>query len=190
MPIQHAGPENVFALPTVFAQLPDSVLSLPGTRPQDTCLVISAALWESFHRLSLYVEALCLHEWSLFTESVTQDPGVAATRGAIYALLTARPDNRRPLSWERNQIDLLLLENVSFTCPWTQKQLTQPQHYDLDHLLPLAVYPINELWNLLPVDRAFNQQVKRDRLPSPQRLLAAQPLVQAAYTNYSHSASL
>jgi hypothetical protein len=42
-----------------------------------------------------------------------------------------------------NQIDTLLQEQVVFTCPWTQKLLTQPQHYDLDHLVPLALYPIN-----------------------------------------------
>jgi hypothetical protein len=54
-------------------------------------------------------------------------------------------------AWERNQIDILLEEHTVFTCPWTQRPLTQPHHYDLDHLVPLSLYPINELWNLLPV---------------------------------------
>ena len=30
-------------------------------------------------------------------------------------------------------------------------------------LLPLSFYPVNELWNLLPVDRAFNQRTNRRR---------------------------
>lgn len=192
MPIQYAGPGqwSLFAKPQRFDQLPDSILPLPGTLPQDVCLVVEFSLWEAFHRLSLYVEALCLHEWSLFTESVTQDEGRRITRGEVYTLLTARPDNRRPLSWERNQIDILLQEQVSFTCPWTQKRLTQPQQYDLDHLLPLAVYPINELWNLVPVDRTFNQHTKRDRVPTASRLAAAEPLLAAAYATYHHSAAL
>ena len=192
MPIKYAGPGHwsVFDAPARYDQLPPNVLPLPGTQPQDTCLVVPASLWEAFHRLSLYVEALCLHEWCLFTEGVTQDNDRQATRGEVYTLLTARPDNRRPLSWERNQVDILLHENHHFTCPWTQKRLTQPQDYDLDHLLPLAVYPVNELWNLLPVDRAFNQHTKREKVPTPQRLAAAEPLLAGAYTSYLHSPAL
>jgi hypothetical protein len=38
-------------------------------------------------------------------------------RGAVYRLLTDQPDNRRPLTLERNRIDLLLLEGPSFECP-------------------------------------------------------------------------
>jgi hypothetical protein len=192
MPIKYAGPGHwsVFDAPARYDQLPPAVLPLPGTQPQDTCVVVPASLWEAFHRLSLYVEALCLHEWCLFTEGVTQDNERQAARGEVYTLLTARPDNRRPLSWERNQVDILLHENHYFICPWTQKRLTQPQHYDLDHLLPLAVYPVNELWNLLPVDREFNQHTKRDKVPNAQRLTAAEPLLAAAYTTYHQSPAL
>lgn len=84
-------------------------------------------------------------------------------------------------------MDVLLLEQVRFTCPWTQKPLTQPGHYDLDHLLPLSLYPINELWNLVPVDRHFNQRVKCDRVPSGPRLLAAEPFLAATYAAYHRS---
>ncbi|MBJ6146138.1 HNH endonuclease domain-containing protein [Hymenobacter sp. BT559] len=186
MPIRYAGPAqwSIFPLPTQLQQLPPATLALPGSLPTDMCVLITASLWQAFHRLSLYVEALCIHEWSLFTEGVAQVSTDATTRGAIYTLLTARPDNRRPLTWERNQIDILLQEHVVFTCPWTQKLLTQPQHYDLDHLVPLSLYPINELWNLLPVDREFNQRTKRDRVPSAQRLASAVPHFTSAYANY------
>ncbi|WP_210116295.1 hypothetical protein [Hymenobacter fodinae] len=87
-------------------------------------------------------------------------------------------------------MDILLHERVSFTCPWTQKRLTYPHHYDLDPLLPLVVYPINELWNLLPVDRNFNQRVKRDRVPSGERLRHAEPHFITAYENYGKSTRL
>ncbi|GAB3307990.1 HNH endonuclease domain-containing protein [Hymenobacter tenuis] len=192
MPVQHAGPGHwtVFAKPIHFHQLPAAILTIPGAKPQELCVVVPSTLWEAFHRLSLYVEALCLHEWSLFTERVAQEANQLVTRGQIYSLLTSRPDNRRPLSWERNQVDLLLHEQVHFICPWTQKRLTQPQHYDLDHLLPLSVYPVNELWNLLPVDRQFNQHIKRDRVPDATRLFSAEPLLAQAYATYQKSAPL
>ena len=192
MPVKYAGPGHwsVFDAPVRYDYLPPSILPLLGTLPPDVCIVVPASLWEAFHRLSLYVEALCLHEWCLFTEGVVQDHDRQAARGEVYTLLTARPDNRRPLSWERNQVDILLHENHHFTCPWTQKRLSQPQHYDLDHLLPLAVYPINELWNLLPVDRDFNQHTKRDKVPDARRLTAAEPLLAAAYSTYYRSPAL
>lgn len=192
MPIKYAGPGHwsVFDEPARYTQLSATILPLPGTQPQDTCVIITPALWEAFHRLSLYVEALCLHEWCLFTEGVTQHNNRQVPRGEVYTLLTARPDNRRPLSWERNQVDVLLHENHHFICPWTQKIISSSSHYDLDHLLPLAVYPVNELWNLLPVDREFNQQVKRDKVPTAQRLTNAEPLLTAAYSTYLRSPAL
>jgi hypothetical protein len=189
MPIRYAGPEQwtIFDKPTRLNSLPASILSLPGTESRELCVVISSALWAAFHRLSLYLEALSIHEWCLFTEGVSQGEGHTVTRGQVYSLLTARPDNRRPLKWERNQVDLLLLERIAFTCPWTRKLIQRPGDYDLDHLLPLAVYPVNELWNLLPVDREFNQRIKRDRVPSSQRLQEAEPWLAAAYKGYAHS---
>ena len=192
MPVKYAGPGQwtVFAKPARLRELPPGVSPLPGTGAADWCLVISAPLWQAFRRLSLYIEALTLHEWSVFTQGVAQGEAGGCTRGAAYTLLTARPDNRRPLTWERNHVDVLLFEHVPFTCPWTQKRLTQPGQYDLDHLLPLSLYPINELWNLVPVDRAFNQRIKRDRIPSDQRLAAAKPLLAAAYDNYLRSTAL
>jgi HNH endonuclease len=185
MPIRHAGTneQNVFAAPV---RLRDAVATaLPGTDPAERCLLVPAYLWRASHRLSLYVEALCVHEWSLFTEQLG-----AAPRGAVYALLTARPDNRQALTWERNHVNVLLMEQHSFVCPWTGKLITRPDEYDLDHLLPLSFYPVNELWNLLPVDRRFNQHTKRNRLPSAASLAAALPGLAASYGTYGHSNAL
>jgi len=184
------GEWSVFLKPDRLERLPATVMSLPGTSPKDVCVVVSASLWQTFHQLSLYIEALAIHEWSLFTEGVVRESANPITRGDIYSLLTARPDNRRPLSWERNQVDILLLEQVTFTCPWTQRRITKPSQYDLDHLLPLTLYPINELWNLLPVDRHFNQHIKRDRVPSKEKLAGAEPYFAASYSLYSKSLPL
>jgi hypothetical protein len=188
-PIQYAGPGNwtVFPRPEVFANLAHHAAAVPGVTGSDRCVLVSRELWDGFLDLSLWIEALSIHEWSLFTESVTQ-PGLArVSRGRAYTLLTERPDNRRPLDWERNQIDLLLMEGRVFECPWTGKPLRRPVDYDLDHLLPVSLYPINELWNLAPTDRQFNQHVKRDRLPSHELLLAAAPRLEHTYQHYSRS---
>ena len=118
MPIKHAGTGHwtQFDRPQPWSMLiNESVLAIPGTRPRDLCLVIRAPLWHAFYELSLYVEALCIHEWCLFTDRrVPQNSPEQGDRGNVYRLLTDRPNNRRPLTWDRNQIDLLLMEGKEF----------------------------------------------------------------------------
>ncbi len=186
MPVRYAGPGEwtVFEKPQRFRRL-EGVVGIPGTQAEDMCLVVTADLWRTFRELSLWIEALCIHEWSLFTERAAQAERTPIDRGVAYVLLTSRPDNRRPLTWERNQIDLLLMEGYDFICPWTERRITVRVDYDLDHLVPVSVYPINELWNLVPADPEFNSHVKRDRLPSTERLVRAQPYLTLAYSNYT-----
>lgn len=194
MPIRYAGPAgqewSIFEKPKRYEVIADHVVALPGTQPKDICLIVPNALWQAFRSLSLWIEALCLHEWCLFTERITQDSLLKLDRGDIYRLLTARPDNRRPLTWERNQVDILLMEGHQFQCPWTQKVIHRGVDYDLDHILPLAVYPINELWNLVPSDPEFNSHKKRDRLPSASNLHKAERCLTQTYNLYIQSIKL
>lgn len=191
-PICHAGPGEftVFKRPKNYSELGDTVVPISSTHITDRCLVIRADLWRTFQELSLWIEALCIHEWCLFTERVEQENNETADRGDIYRLLTDRPDNRRPLTYERNHVDLLLMEGIEFICPWTETRITHGIQYDLDHLLPVSLYPINELWNLVPADPDFNSNIKRDRLPTQATLWQAQPHLELAYRHYSSSNSL
>lgn len=187
-PIHYAGPGewSVFPKPQTWEVLKfkGNVEAVPGTQDGDVCIVISVPLWSEFLSVSLWVEALCVHEWSLFTELIS-----GQSRGKVYEALTQRPDNRRPLTWERNRIEILMLEGHVFFCPWTRKRLTT-ENYDLDHLIPLAVYPMNELWNLVPAERIFNQRVKRDRLPKIERLDDFQSNLIQSYDLYTLSPEL
>ncbi len=192
MPIRYAGPGNwsVFPRPLHRADLPEGATWVPSTEDQGLCLLVTADIWALFHQLSLWVEALCIHQWALFTEGVDPAGGRHVDRGDVYRLLTSRPDNRRPLSWERNQVDILLYEGHVFTCPWTHKRLAAGVPYDLDHLVPVSIYPINELWNLAPSDPSFNEHTKRDRLPSAQHLASAEPVLVETYTTYAAAPAL
>ena len=189
-PLQYAGPGewSVFARPERLENL-GSAVAVPGVRPSDLCLMVDAELWRSFQELSLWIEALCVHEWSLFTEGVAQPSGARIGRGEVYRLLTERPDNRRPLTWERNQIDLLLFEGHTFRCPWSHKVLALGR-YDIDHIVPVSVYPINELWNLVPSDPRTNSHIKRARVPSLERWRAAVPFLAQTYLSYSQGSRL
>ncbi len=191
-PIRYAGPGEwtVFARPASHAQLCGRTVGVPATQNGDICLVIPSELWQTFRVLSLWVEALCIHEWCMFTQRTRQSENRAIDRGETYHLLTDRPGNRRPLTWERNHVDLLLMEGKRFICPWTERCIQHGVDYEMDHLVPVSVYPINELWNLVPSDPAFNAHVKRDRLPSIERLLQARPHLALTYANYSGSKTL
>ncbi|TVR85131.1 MAG: hypothetical protein EA416_17440 [Trueperaceae bacterium] len=185
-PIRYAGPGewSVFEPPRPLRTL-SGVAALPGARPSDTCLVVRGALWQAFRDVSLWVEALCIHEWSQFTERVSD----GTTRGVAYALLTERPDNRLPLDWERNQVDLLMLEGARFECPWTGGPLARGA-YDLDHIVPLSVYPFHEVWNLVPSNAAFNRNTKRARLPADGTMVDATPRLVQTYTTYASSSAM
>jgi hypothetical protein len=185
-PIRYAGPGgtqyHVFPSPRPAAAWADAV-PVPGTAANEPCVLIGADLWAAFHELSLWIEALCIHEWSLFTERATAS---GIDRGRAYSLLTSRPDNRRPLTWERNQVELIMLEGGMFECPWTAKKLT-PSGYAMDHIVPISVYPTNELWNLVPSDARFNAHVKRARMPTPPRMAEATLRLARTYALYTTS---
>jgi hypothetical protein len=188
-PIRYAGSGeySVFERPKRWSQLhteKPGAVCVPGTLERDLCVVVDPELWQSFCELSLWIEALCIHEWCLFTQSVA-----GVERGLVYGLLTDRPDNRRPLTWERNQVEILMLEGSVFECPWTGKTL-HPDNYDIDHLLPISIYPLNELWNLVPAEREFNQHIKRDRMPGHDRLENARPRLVQIYQHYLAASEL
>ncbi|MDZ7802337.1 MAG: hypothetical protein U5K81_16280 [Trueperaceae bacterium] len=169
-PLRYAGEGewSLFAKPRRLREMTD-VVAVPGTGPTEACTLVPPGLWRAFRDVSLWVEALAIHEWSLLTERVG-----GVSRGRAYELLTERPDNRLPLSWERNGVELLMREGHAFTCPWTGRRLT-PARYQLDHVVPVAVHPFHELWNLVPADPHFNMHRKRDRLPGAAALAGATP---------------
>ena len=195
-PIQYAGVGQwqVFARPRSWSELEagdEAVVAVPGTNPRDRCLVVPSSLWQIFGELSLWVEALCIHEWCLFTEGVAQSGDLKWDRGDYYRLLTQHPESRRPLTFERNEVQILLLEGQEFTCPWTARKISgEGADYDLDHIVPLAIYPINELWNLVPADPHFNSHKKGVKLPSPEALKRALPHLATTYSSYGRSKKL
>lgn len=81
------------------------------------------------------------------------------------------------------------MEGHEFLCPWTLRHFTKPGTYQLDHIVPLVIYPINELWNLVPADHAINSR-KRDSLPGPARLAYATPQLAHIYGQYGLSPKL
>ncbi len=77
-------------------------------------------------------------------------------------------DPRRDVGFARRRA-LALLEERELHCVWTGRKLTADR-LDIDHCLPQAAWPCEDLWNLMPSSPAVNRHGKRDRLPSPDLL--------------------
>lgn len=73
------------------------------------------------------------------------------------------------------QLKQILPKNEQITCVWSAKSLTQK--FDIDHSMPFARWPNNDLWNLLPTDSQINNQ-KSDRLPTEKKLKSAKERIQ------------
>jgi len=189
-PIRYAGTGeyNLFQKPTTLAELPHAT-PIPRTQPQDVCLFVPMELWQTFQERSQWIEALCVDEWCSFTQTVNQTNPMAQP-STVYNFLTVRPDKRRMVSWEHNQIDMLLMEGFKFHCPWTSKPIMVGVPYDLDPIVPIAIQPITELWNLMPSDPIFNAQTKKDRLPSHLSFERAKPVLVETYQQYWSSKTL
>lgn len=184
-PLQYAGEGqwSVFTKP-VAARDAGNAARVPGAEPVEPVTIVGSDLWNAFRDVSLWVEALAIHEWSLFTERVA-----GVSRGQAYQALTERPDNRLPTSWERNHVALLMDEGHEIRCPWTHRRLHRDA-FDIDHVVPVSIHPFHELWNLVPSDANFNRQRKRARLPGSGTLARALPHLTATYGTYAASPKL
>jgi hypothetical protein len=82
-----------------------------------------------------------------------------------------------------------MLEGKTFVCPWTGKNLAV-HTFAIDHIIPVSVYPTNELWNLVPSDEYFNAHTKRARMTTARRMAWATLHLAQTYGLYMGSHTL
>jgi len=134
--------------------------------------------WLAFNRYACWIEPVLVSEWVKTMASYAGN--------ALYK----SPENQyqlyQALNWEepkrstvevrkRFELKQALPTDQQIHCVWSAKSLTQK--YDIDHSLPFARWPNNDLWNLLPTDSQVNNQ-KSDRLPTEQKLKQAKERIQ------------
>lgn len=130
-------------------------------------ITVPLHLWRALVRFDAWIEPALIAEWVRVMEGYAEgqgrrlDPGVVA-RAMIWA------DPRRDVGFARRRA-LVLLEEHDLHCVWTGRKLTADR-LDIDHCLPWAAWPCEDLWNLMPSSSAVNRHGKRDRLPSPDLL--------------------
>ena len=133
--------------------------------------VVPAPIWRTLMHLNVWIEPVLAGEWiALMQQYALRQGRTLAYDAAARALAWLDPVHDTRLARERA---LKLLEGSAVRCVWSNQLLT-PKTLDVDHCFPFAAWPCSDLWNLLPSSRQVNQRLKRDKLVTPEQLIAAQ----------------
>lgn len=102
-----------------------------------------------------------LFKWAEFSHYSSDQ-----TIGISYILdnLLKSPVTHRESSESRKIFNSVLSTEGVVSCVWTGKKISK---FDVEHIIPFAIWKNNDLWNLLPSDAKTNN-LKRDKIPSPQ----------------------
>ncbi|MEP1448933.1 MAG: class I SAM-dependent methyltransferase [Paraglaciecola sp.] len=133
--------------------------------------------WLAFNRYACWIEPVLVSEWVKTMASYAGNQHYAAAENQYYlqqALNWLEP--KRTTTEVRTRFEQVKQQTPELAqCVWSAKSLNK--QYDIDHSMPFARWPNNDLWNLLPTDCKINNQ-KSDRLPTEQKLKDAKERIQ------------
>ena len=132
---------------------------------------IPANLWRAMSRYAVWIEPAILTEWTQVMLSFQKDNPTPLEDHQL-ALRWLEP--LHDTSFVRQRVKSLHESGKKLHCVWSGDQLKQT--FAIDHCLPFAAWPCNDLWNLLPSSAKANN-TKSDRLPSPAALESAKPRI-------------
>lgn len=127
-------------------------------------------IWMTMGQFACWLEPAIVNEWKLLMQSwqIRYQPG----------------DFEQAMAWEVSQRDTNVVRQLvtnrvqrgePVRCVWTDRKLRLEQ-YAIDHCLPWAHWPNNDLWNLLPSTSLANGR-KSDAVPSADLMADARPRI-------------
>jgi SAM-dependent methyltransferase len=169
---------TVFEVASKTVKAKDSIFLDLQTLEQWGEFSLPESTWLAFNRYACWIEPVLVSEW------------VKTMAGYAGNAQYKSPENQfklhQALNWEepkrttvevRKRFEQLQKtfsnkesKQEQIRCVWSDKSLKQK--YDIDHSMPFARWPNNDLWNLLPTDSQINNQ-KSDRLPTEHKLKSA-----------------
>jgi SAM-dependent methyltransferase len=146
-------------------------------------------LWRALVRYDAWIEPALLAEWARLMESYARGQG-RELNPATVARAMRWHEPSRDVAFARKTATALM-EGGSVYCVWTGRRLSEVR-LDIDHCLPWAAWPCEDLWNLLPADPAVNRHGKRERLPAAEVLQSSMDRIldwwQRAYLRHAGTA--
>jgi len=145
-------------------------------------------LWISFSRYACWIEPVLVAEWAKTMASYQGNRHLPTNKKYKLAdALEWLEAERTTIEVRKRFVQVQQLHNDKHTCVWSDKSLKQK--YAIDHCMPFARWPNNDLWNLLPSDVEENGK-KSDRLPTETKMYAAKQRItdwwQDAWLNNSN----
>jgi SAM-dependent methyltransferase len=135
---------------------------------------VPLAVWNVLRRMSAWIEPMLIAEWARMMRGYAVRLGeTKRTDDAIEALNWIEP--MRDTGFVRDLVRQKRASGTLIRCVWSGRVLAEAAPH-IDHCLPWAAWPCNDLWNLLPATQSLNLE-KSDRLVTGAALLEAKPLI-------------
>ena len=125
-------------------------------------------VWQAFNRFACWIEPVLVSEWMKTMRSYKGNSSPQQQLAIAHSLDWL--DVKRSTLESRSRFELLRQQQGQ-KCVWSGKALKH--EFAIDHCMPFARWPNNDLWNLLPSDVKVNGQ-KSDSLPAASKLKDAQ----------------
>lgn len=141
----------------------DALVTIEWLRTFGT-ISLPAHIWQAFRTHDLWIEPAILNQW----QALSSQWLAKFERKISPAILT------QAFSWPNSAVrDTKLVakrfsELGAASCVWSGAKIT-PGQLNIDHAIPFAHWPCNQLWNLFPTTKTINSQ-KSDRIPDPKTL--------------------
>lgn len=123
---------------------------------------IKQSAYNELYRYGSWISDSITLRWAKFTEKLMSQSGQSEALGNIISLLSQDFVHERETAFARKVYDRYHKEFGYLKSVWSARNIAE---YEVDHVLPYAIYANNDLWNLLPASRCENN-AKRDALVS------------------------
>lgn len=132
-------------------------------------LVLDEELWRALARFHNWIDPALVMEWTRLMETYAEGKNRALNMAEVAHALRWR-DNERDVALAANRIKELTKTKPVF-CVWSGKKLNGRVLIDrhIDHCLPRAIWPCEDLWNLMPTSKQVNQN-KGKKMPTAEMM--------------------
>lgn len=118
--------------------------------------------YHELYRYGTWISDSITLRWAKFTEKLTQHHAHPKSLGGIISKMSVDYVHDRETQFARKLYDMYQNDYGYVKSVWSAEKISQ---YEVDHVLPYAVYGNNDLWNLMPAKHTENN-AKRDALVS------------------------
>lgn len=165
--------DNVFHVTLNHPRIKDN-LSLDGAYFASVGkFYVPERIWDSLSRFSVWIEPSLVNEWVALMESYMTRQNRTVSKGDLLRALSWE-DPVRTTARVRGRVDKLLTQE-EVKCCWSRKAI-RINSYAVDHAMPFARWPNNDLWNLLPAQSKINAE-KSDKLPTSLRMMNSRHVI-------------